>query len=58
MPIVESPQHNRFWNGRYKDTLMEQLANKGDGNYYYIDTEKEADKVCGRIHSVIRLHEM
>lgn len=34
-----------FGMGNYKDTLMEQLANKGDGNYYYIDTEKEADKV-------------
>ena len=33
-----------FGMGNYKDTLMEQLANKGDGNYYYIDTEKEADK--------------
>ena len=34
-----------FGMGNYKDTQMEQLANKGDGNYYYIDTEKEADKV-------------
>ena len=31
--------------GNYKDTMMEQLANKGNGNYYYIDTFKEAQKV-------------
>lgn len=34
-----------FGMGNYKDTRMEQLANKGDGNYYYIDTEKEGRKV-------------
>lgn len=34
-----------FGTGNYKDTRMEQLANNGDGNYYYIDTEKEADNV-------------
>ncbi|NUP09291.1 MAG: DUF3520 domain-containing protein [Polyangiaceae bacterium] len=32
-------------NGNYKDTMMEQLANKGDGNYFYIDGEDEAKKV-------------
>ncbi len=31
--------------GNYKDTMMEQLANKGNGNYYYIDDFKEAKKV-------------
>jgi len=31
--------------GNYKDSKMEQLADKGNGNYYYIDTEKEAQKV-------------
>jgi Ca-activated chloride channel family protein len=36
-----------FGMGNYQDTLMEQLANKGNGNYYYIDTEKEARKVFG-----------
>ena len=36
-----------FGRGNYKDTMMEQLANKGDGNYYYIDTEAEARKVFG-----------
>jgi Ca-activated chloride channel family protein len=36
-----------FGMGNYKDNLMEQLANKGNGNYYYIDTLKEARKVFG-----------
>jgi Ca-activated chloride channel family protein len=36
-----------FGRGNYKDTMMEQLANKGDGNYYYIDTAREAHKVFG-----------
>jgi len=31
--------------GNYKDTMMEQLANKGNGNYYYIDSFSEAKKV-------------
>lgn len=34
-----------FGTGNYKDAMMEQLADKGDGNYYYIDTEREAQKV-------------
>ncbi len=33
--------------GNYKDTTMEQLANKGNGNYYYIDGEREAKKIFG-----------
>ncbi|QDG54858.1 DUF3520 domain-containing protein [Persicimonas caeni] len=36
-----------FGMGNYKDTMMEQLANNGNGNYYYIDAEKEAWKVFG-----------
>ncbi|MGC6510731.1 MAG: vWA domain-containing protein [Myxococcota bacterium] len=31
--------------GNYKDTTMEQLANNGDGNNYYIDSMKEARKI-------------
>ncbi len=31
--------------GNYKDTMMEQLANKGNGNYYYIDSFKEARRI-------------
>ncbi|MEZ4322691.1 MAG: von Willebrand factor type A domain-containing protein [Myxococcota bacterium] len=36
-----------FGMGNYKDTMMEQLANKGDGNYFYLDSYKEAAKVFG-----------
>jgi len=34
-----------FGTGNYKDSRMEQIADKGNGNYYYIDTQKEAKKV-------------
>ncbi len=34
--------------GNYKDGKMEKLADKGNGNYYYIDTEREAKKVMVR----------
>jgi Ca-activated chloride channel family protein len=34
-----------FGNGNYKDTMMEQLANQGDGNYSYIDSEQQARRV-------------
>ena len=37
-----------FGRGNYKDTMMEQLANKGDGNYFYIDDYTEAKKVFGQ----------
>jgi Ca-activated chloride channel family protein len=33
-----------FGMGNYKDTRMEQLANKGNGNYYYIDTLSQAKR--------------
>ena len=31
--------------GNYQDAKMQQLADKGNGNHYYIDNEKEAQKV-------------
>ncbi len=31
--------------GNYNDTLMEQLANRGDGFYSYIDTFEEAERL-------------
>jgi Ca-activated chloride channel homolog len=31
--------------GNYNDTLLEKLADKGDGNYYYVDTMEEAQRV-------------
>ncbi len=34
-----------FGMGNYRDDLMERLANKGNGNCYYIDGYKEAKKV-------------
>ncbi|HOS39960.1 MAG TPA: VWA domain-containing protein [Spirochaetota bacterium] len=34
-----------FGMGNYKDSRMEKLADKGNGNYAYIDTLKEARKV-------------
>jgi Ca-activated chloride channel family protein len=34
-----------FGMGNYNDVLMEQLANKADGNYYYVDNLGEARRV-------------
>jgi Ca-activated chloride channel family protein len=34
-----------FGQGNYQDARMEQLANDGDGNYYYIDSLDEAEHV-------------
>jgi Ca-activated chloride channel family protein len=34
-----------FGMGNYKDGRMEQISNSGNGNYYYIDNIKEAEKV-------------
>ncbi len=34
-----------FGTGNYNERLMEQLADAGDGNYSYIDNEREAKKV-------------
>lgn len=34
-----------FGMGNYNDALMEQLANKGDGQYAYVDTLQEARKL-------------
>jgi Ca-activated chloride channel family protein len=31
--------------GNFNDVLLEQLADRGDGNYYYVDTSEEARKV-------------
>ena len=36
-----------FGMGNYQDHLMEQLADHGNGNYYYIDSEKEAERIFG-----------
>ncbi|MEO1655503.1 MAG: YfbK domain-containing protein, partial [Bacteroidota bacterium] len=34
-----------FGMGNYKDNRMEQISNAGNGNYFYIDNIKEAEKV-------------
>jgi len=34
-----------FGMGNYNDVMMEKLANKGDGNYYYVDRQEEAERV-------------
>lgn len=34
-----------FGMGNYKDSMLETLADKGNGNYAYIDTKKEAFKI-------------
>ena len=36
-----------FGTGNYKDARMEQLADRGNGNYAYIDNAMEASKVFG-----------
>lgn len=36
-----------FGSGNYKDANMEALADNGNGVYYYIDGESEAEKVFG-----------
>ncbi|HWI51259.1 MAG TPA: von Willebrand factor type A domain-containing protein [Symbiobacteriaceae bacterium] len=33
--------------GNYNDVLLEQLADKGDGTYHYVDTLPEAKKIFG-----------
>jgi len=34
-----------FGMGNYKDSMIEKLADHGDGNYGYIDTRREAEKL-------------
>lgn len=48
-----------FGDGNYKDSTMELLADKGNGNYAYIDTLLEAKKVLvtqmsGTLHTVAK----
>ena len=37
-----------FGMGNYNDVLMEQLADQGDGAYYYVDRYEEAERVLVR----------
>ncbi len=34
-----------FGRGNLNDAMMETISNKGNGNYYYVDTIKEAEKI-------------
>ena len=36
-----------FGMGNYNDVLMEQLAQHGGGNYYYVDTPEESERLLG-----------
>ncbi|MEQ8276915.1 MAG: von Willebrand factor type A domain-containing protein [Deltaproteobacteria bacterium] len=37
-----------FGDGNYRDATMEQLANDGNGNYFYVDSMRMAQRVFGR----------
>jgi Ca-activated chloride channel family protein len=37
-----------FGGGNYNDSMMEKLADKGNGNYAYIDSQEEARKALGQ----------
>jgi len=48
-----------FGRGNYQDGKMEQLSNKGNGNYAYIDGQQEARKVfvddmLGTLHTIAK----
>lgn len=48
-----------FGNGNYRDDVMEALAEKGNGNYAYIDNLQEANRVLGKefagtVHAVAK----
>src|SRR5205085_2899355 len=32
----------------YKDAMMEKIADQGNGNHYYVDTVRQAERVFGR----------
>jgi len=55
MELIEKQKGNNiflticgFGMGNYKDATMEEISNWGDGNYFYIDSMKEAQKVFGK----------
>ncbi|MCB0714280.1 MAG: von Willebrand factor type A domain-containing protein [Ignavibacteriae bacterium] len=48
-----------FGHGNYQDKKMEQLADHGNGNYYYIDRLQEAERVLvsemgGTLHTIAK----
>lgn len=36
-----------FGHGGYNDRMMEHIARVGNGNYFYVDTEEEAERIFG-----------
>ncbi|MCM8543404.1 MAG: von Willebrand factor type A domain-containing protein [Lentisphaeraceae bacterium] len=43
-----------FGQGNLNDRMMEEISNKGNGNYFYIDSAKEGTKVlCEKISSTL-----
>ena len=43
-----------FGQGNLNDRMMEEISNKGNGNYYFIDSAKESTKVlCEKISSTL-----
>tara|TARA_R110002060_G_scaffold54911_1_gene65473 strand:+ start:475 stop:603 length:129 start_codon:yes stop_codon:yes gene_type:complete len=41
--------------GNYKDSKLETLADKGNGNHGYIDTMQEAQKLFGKEFGLVKL---
>jgi Ca-activated chloride channel homolog len=37
-----------YGDGNYKDAMMEKIADNGNGNYYYVDSIRQAERVFGR----------
>lgn len=37
-----------FGNGNYRDDMMEKLANRGNGNYFYVDSDEQSRRVFQR----------
>ena len=45
-----------FGSGNYQDTMMEQLADRGDGNYSYVDSAAEAHRVfAGSVDGLLQV---
>jgi Ca-activated chloride channel family protein len=37
-----------FGNGNYRDDMMEKLANRGNGNYFYVDSDQQSRRIFER----------
>jgi Ca-activated chloride channel family protein len=48
-----------FGEKSFNDTMMERLADNGDGNYFFVDSYREAqrvfgDRLCGTLHTIAK----